>query len=66
MLDIRTALGRRVADRVIVNAQFGFSPDTSFAAAAQTTVATAQKMYGKGVADAVRAAFQARAIPGLI
>ncbi|RSN92740.1 bacillolysin [Streptomyces sp. WAC 05379] len=65
LLDIRTALGPRIADRIIVNAQFGFSPDTSFTAAAQTTVATAQKMYGKGAADAVRTAFQARAIPGL-
>ncbi|MFD0435108.1 M4 family metallopeptidase, partial [Streptomyces chartreusis] len=65
LLDIRTALGPRIADRIIVNAQFGFSPDTSFTAAAQTTVATAQKMYGKGAANAVRAAFQARAIPGL-
>ncbi|MGF0174424.1 M4 family metallopeptidase [Streptomyces sp. Marseille-Q5077] len=66
LLDIRTALGPRVADRIIVNAQFGFAPDTGFAAAANTTVATAQQMYGKGAADAVRAAFQARAIPGVI
>ncbi|MFB6931459.1 hypothetical protein [Streptomyces chartreusis] len=64
--DIHTTPGPRVADRTTVNAQFGFAPDTSFAAAAQTTVATAQKMYGKGAADAVRTAFQARAIPGLI
>ncbi|MFF9819327.1 M4 family metallopeptidase [Streptomyces sp. NPDC014006] len=65
LFDIRTALGARVADRIIVNAQFGFAPDTSFAAAANTTVATAQKMYGKSAADAVCAAFQARGIPGV-
>ncbi|WP_418955456.1 M4 family metallopeptidase [Streptomyces tritici] len=65
LLDIRTALGARTADRVIVNAQFGFAPDTSFTAAANTTVATAQRMYGAQAADAVRAAFESRGIPGL-
>lgn len=65
LLDIRTALGPRVADRIIVNAQFGFAPDTSFSAAANTTIATAQRMYGASAADAVRAAFKAREIPGL-
>ncbi|MEU3838668.1 M4 family metallopeptidase [Streptomyces sp. NPDC028635] len=65
LFDIRTALGARVADRIIVDAQFGFAPDTSFAAAANTTVATAQQMYGKSAADAVRAAFRARGIPGV-
>ncbi|MEU9304111.1 M4 family metallopeptidase [Streptomyces sp. NPDC048269] len=65
LFDIRGALGARTADRVIVNAQFGFAPDTSFQDAALTTVATAQRMYGKGAADAVRAAFKARQIPGI-
>ena len=59
---IRESLGTTVADRIIVNAQFGFAPDTSFAAAANTTVATAQQMYGAGKAKAVRAAFAARGI----
>lgn len=65
LFDIRGELGARTADRIIVNAQFGFAPDTSFEDAAVTTVATAQKMYGKGAADAVRKAFQAREIPGV-
>ncbi|MFG2498000.1 M36 family metallopeptidase [Streptomyces sp. NPDC048441] len=65
LFDIRGALGARTADRIIVNAQFGFAPDTSFKDAALTTIATAQKMYGKSAADAVRAAFQAREIPGV-
>ncbi|MEV8017030.1 M36 family metallopeptidase [Streptomyces sp. NPDC086554] len=65
LFDIRGALGARTADRIIVNAQFGFAPDTSFEDAAVTTIATAQKMYGKGAADAVRKAFQAREIPGV-
>ncbi|MCX4670843.1 M36 family metallopeptidase [Streptomyces sp. NBC_01381] len=65
LFDIRGKLGARTADRIIVNAQFGFAPDTSFEDAAVTTIATAQKMYGKGAADAVRKAFQAREIPGV-
>ncbi|MGW7457850.1 M4 family metallopeptidase [Streptomyces sp. NPDC054797] len=65
LFDIRGALGARTADRIIVNAQFGFAPDTSFEAAARTTIATAQRMYGTSAADAVRAAFKARQIPGV-
>ncbi|CRK60564.1 Hypothetical with regulatory P domain of a subtilisin-like proprotein convertase [Alloactinosynnema sp. L-07] len=63
--DIRNALGSTKADRIIVNAQFGFAPDTTFSAAALTTVATAQSMYGPAAANTVRAAFAARGIPGL-
>ncbi|MFD8143078.1 M4 family metallopeptidase [Streptomyces sp. NPDC059708] len=65
LFDIRQALGARTAGRIIVNAQFGFRPDTSFQDAALTTVATAQRMYGADEADAVRAAFRARQIPGV-
>ncbi|MBB5377616.1 hypothetical protein HNQ07_003115 [Deinococcus metalli] len=60
--DIRVALGARVADRIIVNAQFRFAPDTTFAAAAQATVDTAQAMYGKAVAATVKKAFADRGI----
>ena len=59
---IRTALGPTKADRVIVDAQVGFAPDTTFAAAAQQTVATARSMYGTQAANAVTAAFHARGI----
>ncbi|WP_329383152.1 M4 family metallopeptidase [Streptomyces sp. NBC_01351] len=65
LFDIRGALGARTADRIIVNAQFGFAPDTSFTDAALKTIATAEQMYGSGAADAVRGAFQARQIPGV-
>ncbi|WP_251015745.1 M4 family metallopeptidase [Streptomyces sp. ISL-99] len=65
LFDIRSELGARTADRIIVNAQFGFAPDTSFTDAALTTVATARKMYGAEVAAAVRDAFRAREIPGV-
>ncbi|MGW1768176.1 M4 family metallopeptidase [Streptomyces sp. NPDC002073] len=65
LFDIRGALGARTADRIIVNAQFGFRADTSFQDAALTTVETARRMYGASAAAAVRAAFAARQIPGL-
>ncbi|MGW4646774.1 M4 family metallopeptidase [Kitasatospora sp. NPDC004289] len=65
LYDVRKALGARAADRVIVNAQFSFAPDTSFSAAAQATVATARAMYGDQAAATVRQAFAARQIPGL-
>ncbi|HEX5088092.1 MAG TPA: M4 family metallopeptidase [Nocardioides sp.] len=63
--DIRTALGDRTANRIIINAQFRFAPDTSFHDAALATIDTAQQMYGSAEANAVRAAFQAREIPGI-
>ena len=59
---IRTALGAYAGDRVILNAQFGFAPDTTFRAAAQKTVATAQSMYGSASAAKVRGAFAARGL----
>ena len=62
LFQIRTALGPTVADRIIVNAQFAFAPDTSFAAAARTTVATAQSMYGSSQAAVVQKAFADRGI----
>ncbi|NGN62611.1 bacillolysin [Streptomyces sp. A7024] len=65
LYDIRGALGARAADRIIINAQFDFAPDTSFTAAARATIATAAEMYGEKAADAVRKAFRAREIPGV-
>jgi hypothetical protein len=60
--DIRIALGHVKADTIILEAQFGFAPDTSMPAAAQVTVDTAQSLYGKAAAKAVSKAFQARGI----
>ncbi|MFD5101342.1 M4 family metallopeptidase [Streptomyces albidochromogenes] len=65
LFDIRSRLGARTADRVIVNAQFGFAPDTSFSDAARTTIATARAMHGAAAETAVRDAFRARGIPGI-
>lgn len=60
--DIRVALGARTADRIIINAQFRFARDTSFRAAAQANVDTAQEMYGAGAAATVKKAFTDRGI----
>lgn len=59
---IRAALGDRLASRLIIDAQFDFAPDTSFADAAQATVAAAQRLGGKAAANATRAAFQERGL----
>ena len=48
--DIRRALGDTRASTAIVEAQFGFAPDTTFRAAALATVATAQRLYGAAAA----------------
>ena len=60
--DIRNALGHEIADTIILEAQFGFAADTSMPAAAQVTVDTAQRLYGKKVAKTVLAAFEDRGI----
>lgn len=60
--DIHNALGHTVADTIILDAQFSFAPDTSMPAAAQTTVETAQSLYGSSAANAVRQAFVDRGI----
>lgn len=60
--DIRQALGDTKATTTIVDAQFDLTADTTFATAARTTVATADRLYGGAAADAVTAAFKARGI----
>ncbi|GAA2354125.1 M4 family metallopeptidase [Dactylosporangium salmoneum] len=60
--DIRTGLGDARATTLIVEAQFAFTPDVSFAAAAQATVDAAQRLYGPAAARTTRAAFAARGI----
>ncbi|MET9271555.1 M4 family metallopeptidase [Kribbella sp. NPDC003557] len=62
LFQIRTALGPAVADRIIVDAQFDFAPDTSFADAARATVATARSLYGPSQASVVQKAFADRGI----
>ena len=60
--DIRAKLDDAEADTLILEAQFDFAADTTMPAAAQVTVATAERLYGKGVANIVRGAFQDRGI----
>ncbi len=62
LFDIHGALGRTKANTVILEAQFSYAPDTSFAEAAQATVATAQTLYGAAAANSVQQAFHARGI----
>jgi Zn-dependent metalloprotease len=59
--DIRTALGPKLADTIIIRAQFGFAADTTMRAAAAATIATAG-MYGTPAKNAVTAAFAARGL----
>jgi hypothetical protein len=60
--DIQGSLGRTTADTIILEAQFSFTPDTSFRDAALDTVAAARAVSGKSAEQKVRKAFQARGI----
>jgi zinc metalloprotease ZmpB len=65
LYDIRRRLADpHRADRIIVDAQFAFAPDTTFRAAAAATVAAARRLYpGRPTtADAVRRAFTTRGL----
>jgi Zn-dependent metalloprotease len=62
LFDIHNALGRRTADRIILQAQFDFGVDPSFAKAAQATVDAAESMVGHAAAVTVRNAFEDRGI----
>ena len=59
--DIRTALGPKLADTIIIRAQFGFAVDTSMRAAATATIDTAG-LYGNSAQRAVQRAFAARGL----
>jgi hypothetical protein len=60
--DIRDKLGHITTDTIILEAQFGFAVDSDMPSAAQVTVDTAERLYGKRAAKAVRKAFEARGI----
>jgi hypothetical protein len=60
LYDIHRALGRTVADRIVLESQFLYTPDESFAAASNAAIATAQQLYGKKAAKTVHDAFAAR------
>jgi hypothetical protein len=54
------ALGRARADTIILEAQFFFTPDTSFAIAARDTMFAARLLFGRTVAREVRSALEGR------
>ncbi|MGW6932012.1 M4 family metallopeptidase [Lentzea sp. NPDC054927] len=62
LFDVYKKFGREKSAKIVLEAQFSYSPTTSFAAAAAVTVATAKKLYGDADAAAVQAAFTARGI----
>jgi hypothetical protein len=59
---IRNALGDGLASRLIVDAQFDFAPDTTFAAAATATVASAESHGGQNAARTVTRIFHERGL----
>src|SRR3954447_3321557 len=59
--DIHKALGAKLADTIIIRAQFRFTPDISMPDAARATIATAG-LYGTSAQKAVQAAFAARGL----
>ena len=58
--DIRGALGPSAADTVILESQFDYRSDTTFAQAASATVSAARRLYGMKAEKAVTAVFAAR------
>lgn len=59
---VRLGLGTRAWDTTLVDSQFGYAPDTSFAAAARTTYQEALARDGRAAARLVRDRFAARGI----
>jgi Zn-dependent metalloprotease len=62
LYDIYQGLGRKKSDTLMIEAQFNFTPDTSFAAAAGKVIATANTLYGADAARICQQSFQARKI----
>jgi hypothetical protein len=59
--DMRNALGPKLADTIIIRAQFGFTRDIGMRDAAAQTIRTA-RLYGATAESATRAAFAARGL----
>jgi hypothetical protein len=60
--DMNQNLGRARATKVIVEANFRFTPRINFRNAAEVTVATAKRLYNDRAADITRKAFEDRGI----
>ena len=60
---LRIGLGSNAkADRAVIQAQFGFAPNTSMPAAARQTIATVTSLYGPAAGQVATAAFHARGL----
>ncbi|MDQ1646433.1 MAG: hypothetical protein QOJ50_2617 [Cryptosporangiaceae bacterium] len=62
LFDFHNAVGRDLANKIILEATFGYAPNTTFKAAATKTVATAQTLGGATAAAAAKKAFTDRGI----
>lgn len=62
LYDITRSLGRVKANRIVLESQFTYAPNTTFAAAANKVVATATALYGAPAGAAARKAFVGRKI----
>jgi hypothetical protein len=60
LFDIHNALGRTPADRIVLESQFSYTPDESFAAASNAAIAAARSLYGAKAAQICHDAFAAR------
>jgi Zn-dependent metalloprotease len=62
LFDVYQAFGRDKSAKIVLESQFSYPPNATFAEAATTTVATAKALYGDADAAVVQAAFAARGI----
>lgn len=62
LYDVNRALGRQRADTAILEGQFSFAPNTTFAAAAEDIVLAARSLYGRDAASVVWRAFANRGL----
>jgi hypothetical protein len=60
--DVNQALGRDIANTIVLEAQFAFSPRISFDEAARITVDTARRLFGGRAARVVYDAFARRGV----
>jgi Zn-dependent metalloprotease len=60
LFDLHGALGRNLANKIVLEAQFAFTPDITFKIAAQKTVATAKALGGATAEAAATKAFTDR------
>ncbi|MDQ1658749.1 MAG: hypothetical protein QOD41_3832, partial [Cryptosporangiaceae bacterium] len=60
LFDLHNAVGRDLANKIVLEAQFGFTPASTFKTAAETTIATAKTLGGATAEAAATKAFSDR------